>query len=133
MARGRIASYDDHKGVTVIEAKGASMSFARHYIRKSPMGPLADNVQAVTIMIMKKASSDVKGEFLPLLRKTMKSYNYALFTLRGSYPVSELRNWKQRRTSYLSQKLWPALTDALNTTMSEWMTKTDSAMSTIGL
>ena len=125
-------SFEDNKGVMHFEAKGASMSFARHYIKKSPMGPLADNVEEVTIMIMKKASKEVKGEFLPLLRRTMQSYqfyaretgtdgnivevygspikngvvhelvvynpdNYTLFSLRGSYPVSELQKLETKK------------------------------------
>lgn len=69
-------AYDGQKGAKVIVADGAMMSFARPYIRKSPMGPLADNVQGVTIMIMKKASDQMKGEFLVHLRNTLKSYQY---------------------------------------------------------
>lgn len=119
-------SYDGQKGVKVIVADGATMSFARPYIRKSPMGPLADNVEAVTILSLKKAPDNVQGEFLARLRRTMKSYqfygketgedgniveiygspikneavhelvvynpdNYVLFSIRGTYPVTELQ------------------------------------------
>ena len=69
-------SYDGQKGVKVIVADGATMSFARPYIRKSPMGPLADNVEAVTILSLKKASGSVQGEFLARLCKTLKSYQF---------------------------------------------------------
>ena len=69
-------SYDGQKGVKVIVASGASMSFARPYIRKSPMGPLADNVEAVTILSLKKASGGAQGEFLTRLRGTLKSYQF---------------------------------------------------------
>lgn len=69
-------SYDGQKGVKVIVADGATMSFARPYIRKSPMGPLADNVEAVTILSLKKAPDNVQGEFLARLRRTMKSYQF---------------------------------------------------------
>ena len=68
--------YDSQRGVKVIGASGASMSFARPYIRKSPMGPLADNVDAVTILSLKKAPDNVQGEFLARLRKTLKSYQF---------------------------------------------------------
>ena len=119
-------SYEGQKGVKVVVASGATMSFARPYIRKSPMGPLADNVEAVTILSLKKAPGNVQGEFWALLRRTFKSYqfygkekgedgsvvevygspikngvvhelvvynpdNHVLFSLRGSYPVSELQ------------------------------------------
>ena len=69
-------SYDGQIGVKVIVADGATMSFARPYIRKSPMGSLADNVEAVTILSLKKAPENVQGEFLARLRRTMKSYQF---------------------------------------------------------
>lgn len=71
-----IASYDDVKGVKVFEARGAVMAFARAHIRKSPMGPLAENVEEVTIMMMKKASDQTLEEFLPALRQTLASYQF---------------------------------------------------------
>lgn len=102
------------------------MSMARGYIRKSPMGPLADSVKEVSVMIMKKADGQTKAAFLSELRQTLKSYqyygkkagldgnmvevygspiknrivtelvvynsdSYTLFSLRGSYPVEELK------------------------------------------
>lgn len=69
-------SYDGQKGVKVIIADGATMSFARPYIRKSPMGPLANNVEAVTILSLKKAPENVQREFLTRLRRTMKVYQF---------------------------------------------------------
>ena len=119
-------SYEGQKGVKLVVASGATMSFARPYIRKSPMGPLADNVEAVTILSLKKAPGNVQGEFQARLSMTLKSYqfygkekgedgnivevygspikngvvhelvvynpdNHVLFSLRGSYPVSELQ------------------------------------------
>lgn len=119
-------SCEDYKGVKVIDVSGTSMTFARPYIRKSPMGSLADNVEAVTILSLKKAPDNVQGEFLARLRRTMKSYqfygketgedgnivevygspikngvvhelvvynpdNYVLFSIRGTYPVTELQ------------------------------------------
>ena len=119
-------SYEDYKDVKVIDVSGTSMTFARPYIRKSPMGPLADNVEAVTILSLKKAPDNVQEEFLARLRSTMKSYqfygkvtgedgnvvevygspikngvvhelvvynpdNHVLFSIRGSYPVTELQ------------------------------------------
>lgn len=69
-------SYDGQKGVKFIIADGATMSFARPYIRKSPMGPLANNVEAVTILSLKKAPENVQGEFLTRLRRTMKVYQF---------------------------------------------------------
>ena len=69
-------SCEDYKGVKVIDVSGTSMTFARPYIRKSPMGSLADNVEAVTILSLKKAPDNVQGEFLARLRRTMKSYQF---------------------------------------------------------
>ena len=71
-----ITSYDSVKGIKVFEAKGATMAIARSYIRKSPMGPLADNVHVVTLMLMDKASDQTKGKFLPALRQTLTSYQF---------------------------------------------------------
>lgn len=127
-----MSSYDGKKGVTVLVAKGASMSIARRHIKKSPLKPLAGNVQEVTIMIMKKASKELKAEFMPVFRKTVKSYPFyaketgldgnlvevygnaakdgvvtelviynpvtcTLFSLRGSYPISELEKLKSKK------------------------------------
>ena len=122
-----ISSFDDVKGVKVFVAKGATMAVARSYIKKSPMGPLADNVEAVTLMMVKNASEPTKDSFLSRLRPMLKTsyqfygkkagmdgrivevygspvkngsvgelviYNsdqHSLFSLRGSYPVSELQ------------------------------------------
>jgi hypothetical protein len=58
-------SYEDYKGVKVIDVSGTSMAFARPYIKKSPMGPLADNVAAVTIMSLKKAAENIIYRFEP--------------------------------------------------------------------
>ena len=90
------------------------------------MGPLANNVEEVTILSLKKAPGSVLDEFHVSLRKVLKSYqfygkekgedgnivevygspiingvvhelvvynpdNHVLFSLRGSYPVTELQ------------------------------------------
>lgn len=71
-----ISSFEDYKGVKVFVAEGAIMSIARGYIKKSPMGPLADCVESVTIMMMKKVADQTKQEFLPALRGTLKNYQF---------------------------------------------------------
>lgn len=125
-------SYDDHNGVKVIDVSGASMSFARPYIKKSPMGTLADKVDAVTIISLRKAHENIQGEFLARLRKALKSYqfygkvtgedgnvvevygspikneavhelvvynpdNRVLFSIRGTYPVTELKKLEPKK------------------------------------
>ena len=122
-----IGKYDGQKGVKTFVAKDAVMSMARGYIRKSPMGPLADSVDEVTIMMMKRAGEQTKAAFLVDLRSVLadrymfygkkpgmdgrivevygspikngavdelivfNSELYSLFSLRGSYPVDELK------------------------------------------
>lgn len=122
-----IGKYDGQKGVKTFVAKDALMSMARGYIRKSPMGPLADSVDEVTIMMMKRAGEQTKAAFLVDLRSVLadrymfygkkpgmdgrivevygspikngavdelivfNSELYSLFSLRGSYPVEELK------------------------------------------
>ena len=101
------------------------MTIARGYIRKSPMGPLADSVDEVTILTMKRASEQAKQAFLIQLSNALKSYEYygrkegmndnivdvygsqiidgvvhelivynqkngSLFSMRGTYPVTQL-------------------------------------------
>ena len=51
-----MSGFDERKGVNVLIAEGGMMTVARGYIRKSPMGPLADSVDEVTILTMKRAS-----------------------------------------------------------------------------
>lgn len=65
-------SYAKDKGVQVIHAKGGLMAFARGAIRKTPLGPLADVVQVVTVCKMPKATADLKAEFLQKLRVILK-------------------------------------------------------------
>lgn len=65
-------SYAKDKGVQVIHAKGGLMAFARGAIRKTPLGPLADVVQVVTVCKMPKAAADRKAEFLQKLRVILK-------------------------------------------------------------
>ena len=67
-------SYDGQKGVKVIDVSGTAISFARPYIRKSPMGPMADNVSAATIISLKKAQDNVLNDFLTRLRNILNSY-----------------------------------------------------------
>lgn len=122
-----IGKYDGQKGVKTFVAKDALMSMARGYIRKSPMGPLADSVDEVTIMMMKRAGEQTKAAFLVDLRSVLadgyifygkkpgmdgrivevygspikngavdelivfNSELYSLFSLRGCYPVEELK------------------------------------------
>ena len=72
-----IASYDDVHGVKVYDTKGGPlMALVRSNIRKSPMKPLADDVQEASILIMKKASDQSKAKFLSSLRAALKSYQF---------------------------------------------------------
>lgn len=72
-----IASYDDVHGVKTYDMKGGPMmALVRSNIRKSPMKPLADDVQEASILIMKKASDQSKAKFLSSLRAALKSYQF---------------------------------------------------------
>ena len=71
-----MSEFDDCKGVNVLVAEGGMMTIARGYIRKSPMGPLADSVDEVTILTMKRASEQAKQAFLIQLSNALKSYEY---------------------------------------------------------
>ena len=72
-----ITSYDDLHGVKVYDTKGGPlMALIRSNIRKSPMKPLADDVEEATILMMKKASDQSKTKFLSSLRITLKSYQF---------------------------------------------------------
>ena len=101
------------------------MTIARGYIRKSPMGPLADSVDEVTILTIKRASAQTRQEFLSQLPMVLQGYMYygkkkgmndnivdvygsqiidgvvhelivfnqengSLFSMRGTYPVTQL-------------------------------------------
>ena len=65
-------SYAKEKGIQVVHAKGGLMVFARSAIRKTPLGPLADVVQEVTVCKMPKATEVRKEEFLQKLRRILK-------------------------------------------------------------
>lgn len=71
-----ISSYDDVHGVKTYEMKGMMMTLVRSNIRKSPMKPLADNVEEASILMMKKASDQEKAKFLSSLRAALKSYQF---------------------------------------------------------
>ena len=120
-----MSEFDDCKGVNVLVAEGGMMTIARGYIRKSPMGPLADSVDEVTILTMKRASAQTRQEFLSQLPMVLQGYMYygkkkgmndnivdvygsqiidgivhelivfnqengSLFSMRGTYPVTQL-------------------------------------------
>lgn len=74
-------SYSKDKGVQVIHAKGGLMVFARGAIRKTPLGPLADVVQEVTVCKMTKATAYLKDGFLQELRKILKD-NYIYYGIK---------------------------------------------------
>ena len=71
-----ISSYDDVHGVKTYEMKGMMMTLVRSNIRKSPMKPLADNVEEASILMMKKASDQEKAKFLSSLRAALTSYQF---------------------------------------------------------
>ena len=72
-----MSSYDDAHGVKVYDIKGGPMmALVRSNIKKSPMKPLADNVEEATILMMKRASDQSKAKFLSSLRATLKSYQF---------------------------------------------------------
>lgn len=71
-----MSGFDERKGVNVLIAEGGMMTIARGYIRKSPMGPLADSVDEVTILTMKRASDQTKQDFLSKLHKALAGYMY---------------------------------------------------------
>ena len=52
------------------------MALVRSNIKKSPMKPLADNVEEATILMMKRASDQSKAKFLSSLRAALKSYQF---------------------------------------------------------
>ena len=122
-----MSEFDDCKGVNVLVAEGGMMTIARGYIRKSPMGPLADSVDEVTILTMKRASAQTRQEFLSQLPMVLQGYMYygkkkgmndnivdvygsqiidgvvhelivynqengSLFSMRGTYPVTQLES-----------------------------------------
>lgn len=71
-----IKKFDSNWGVSVMDIEGGMMSMARGYIKKSPMGPLADNVKAATIVTLRWASNQTKTEFVQAIRQTLKSYQF---------------------------------------------------------
>ena len=71
-----VNKFDSNWGVSVMDIEGGMMSMARGYIKKSPMGPLADNVKAATIVMLRWASNQTKTEFAQAVRQTLKSYQF---------------------------------------------------------
>ena len=71
-----VNKFDSNWGVSVMNIEGGMMSMARGYIKKSPMGPLADNVKAATVVMLRWASNQTKTEFAQAVRQTLKSYQF---------------------------------------------------------
>ena len=87
-------SVADAKGVQVIEGKGFIMKFARSAIRKTPMGPLADQVTEVTVCKMEHASPEFIQEYTKKLKDIMKSYQfYGVKIGQGGHPVEVYGNY----------------------------------------
>lgn len=93
-AEDLMLSVADAKGVQVIEGKGFIMKFARSAIRKTPMGPLADQVTEVTVCKMEHASPEFIQEYTKKLKDIMKSYQfYGVKTGQGGHPVEVYGNY----------------------------------------
>jgi hypothetical protein len=93
-AEDLMLSVADAKGVQVIEGKGFIMKFARSAIRKTPMGPLADQVTEVTVCKMEHASPEFIQEYTKKLKDIMKSYQfYGVKIGQGGYPVEVYGNY----------------------------------------
>ena len=71
-----ISAYGDARGVKTFTAKGAVMTFARRYMRRTPIGPLADKVETVSVLKLERASEEVKTGFLSALRDTLRRYDF---------------------------------------------------------
>lgn len=71
-----VADYGKQKGVKVMNVNESFIGLARRQIRKSPLAPLADNVNEVTILTMKKSPDQTKEDFLQNLEEVLKSYQY---------------------------------------------------------
>jgi hypothetical protein len=93
-AEDLMLSVADAKGVQVIEGKGFIMKFARSAIRKTPMGPLADQVTEVTVCKMEHASPEFIQEYTKKLKDIMKSYQfYGVKIGQGGHPVEVYGNY----------------------------------------
>ncbi len=71
-----MVKYGSVKGAQDFSAKGGKMNVVRGIIRKSPVGPVADNIDELFVLKLAKASVQSKNSFLADLKSALKDYEY---------------------------------------------------------
>lgn len=71
-----VAKYGNVKGAQDFSAKGGKLNLVRGLIRKSPVGPIADDIEELVILKLTKASSQHKMSFLSDLKSALGGYEY---------------------------------------------------------
>lgn len=71
-----VVKYENVKGAQDFTARGGKMNFIRGFIRKTPVGPIADNIDELLILKLAKASSQYKNSFIADLKAALKDYEY---------------------------------------------------------
>lgn len=71
-----IEKYESVKGARYFLAKGASMRFARPILKKTPVAPIASDVDEVAVLKMEAASQYNRDMFDSDLESALKNYEY---------------------------------------------------------
>lgn len=64
------------KGGRLLEASGSKMVFVRPALKKYTIGPMAESVDAVMVLSLKKTPVSDRDEFMDDLKTTLKNYRY---------------------------------------------------------
>lgn len=94
---GRVVKkYENVKGAQDFYAKGGKLNLVRGLIRKTPVGPIADDIEELVILKMAKAPQHQKSSFMSDLKSALGSYEYCGTESYddGTYEIYILRSGK---------------------------------------
>ena len=71
-----IKKYADARGARSFVARDGRMKIARPILKNTPVGPLSDQVEEVSVLKMQNAPDELKSEFENELASALTSYQY---------------------------------------------------------
>lgn len=68
--------YKGERGTRELVASGTRLNMVRVFIKRTPVGPVADDVTELSVLKMQNAEDSVKEAFVRDLRDALKPYQY---------------------------------------------------------
>lgn len=75
-AQDLMQRHSDIKGGRILEASGSKMVFVRPALKRYTIGPMAECVEGVMVLSMKKTPASEREVFMDDMKKTLRNYQY---------------------------------------------------------